>query len=74
MKIAVVELERETQRATIVAVAPSVQLLNEQIRTYAEKNAMSVIDVVDIDSGIGSIVYEVRSTTGNGVGRETQFE
>ena len=73
MKIAVVELEQGNERATIVVVANDTQLLNEQIRTYAERHAMTVIDVVDSDVGLGAIVYEVRSTTGEGKGRDTQF-
>ena len=45
----------------------------EQIQTYAERHAMTVIDVVDSDVGLGAIVYEVRSTTGEGKGRDPQF-
>ena len=73
MKIAVAELERDNERATIVVAANDTQLLNEQVRIYAERNAMSVIDVVDCEVGLGAIVYEVRSITGEGKGRDTQF-
>lgn len=73
MTVAVVELERDNQRRTIVVAAQDAPILNELIREYAERHELTVIDVVDCEVGLGSIVYESHSITCDGKGRDTQF-